>query len=115
MEPGQQYAVARVVAYALFVVGLMVGVQSAGVNLNSLLVLGGTLGIGVGFGLQNIANNFVSGLILLAEQPIRVGDRVEVGVALNRHRTVGQLSCAGNICSQNVTSGKITHIVIAIT
>lgn len=79
MGPGQQYAVARVVAYAIFLAGLMVGVQSAGVNLNSLLVLGGTLGIGLGFGLQNIANNFVSGLILLAEQPIRVGDRIEVG------------------------------------
>lgn len=79
MEPGQQYALARVVGYAIFLVGLMVGLQSAGVNLNSLLVLGGTLGIGLGFGLQNIANNFVSGLVLLAEQPIRVGDRVEVG------------------------------------
>jgi small-conductance mechanosensitive channel len=79
MESGQQYALARVVGYATFLVGLIVGVQSAGVNLNSLLVLGGTLGIGLGFGLQNIANNFVSGLVLLAEQPIRVGDRVEVG------------------------------------
>ncbi len=78
MELGQQYALARVVGYAIFLVGFMVGLQSAGVNLNSLLVLGGTLGIGLGFGLQNIANNFVSGLVLLAEQPIRVGDRVEV-------------------------------------
>jgi small-conductance mechanosensitive channel len=78
MESGQQYALARVVGYVIFLVGLMVGLQSAGVNLNSLLVLGGTLGIGLGFGLQNIANNFVSGLVLLAEQPIRVGDRVEV-------------------------------------
>ena len=78
MESGQQYALARVVSYVIFLVGLMIGVQSAGVNLNSLLVLGGTLGIGLGFGLQNIANNFVSGLVLLAEQPIRVGDRVEV-------------------------------------
>jgi small-conductance mechanosensitive channel len=79
LEPGQQYAIARGIDYAIFLVGLMVGLQSAGVNLNSLLVVGGTLGIGLGFGLQNIANNFVSGLILLAEQPIRVGDRVEVG------------------------------------
>jgi small-conductance mechanosensitive channel len=79
LEPGQQYALARAVGYTIFLIGLMVGLQSAGVNLNSLLVLGGTLGIGLGFGLQNIANNFVSGLILLAEQPIRVGDRVEVG------------------------------------
>jgi small-conductance mechanosensitive channel len=78
LESGLQYALARVVGYVIFLAGLMVGLQSAGINLNSLLVLGGTLGIGLGFGLQNIANNFVSGLVLLAEQPIRVGDRVEV-------------------------------------
>jgi small-conductance mechanosensitive channel len=78
MESGQQYALARVASYAVFLTGLMVGLQSSGVNLNSVLVVGGTLGIGLGFGLQNIANNFVSGLVLLAEQPIRVGDRVEV-------------------------------------
>ncbi len=57
----------------------MVGLQSAGVNLNSLLVIGGAVGIGIGFGLQNIANNFISGLVLLVERPVKVGDRIEVG------------------------------------
>ena len=70
MELGQQYALARVTSYAIFLIGVMVGLQSAGVNLNSLLVLGGTLGIGLGFGLQNIANSFVSARIVwhFAEQ-----------------------------------------------
>lgn len=79
MDQGQQYALARITGYLVFVVGLMVGLQSAGVNLNSLLVIGGAVGIGIGFGLQNIANNFISGLVLLVERPVKVGDRIEVG------------------------------------
>ena len=54
-----------------------VGVQSLGVNLNSLVIFGGAVGVGVGLGLQNVVSNFVAGLILLIEQPIRLGDRIE--------------------------------------
>lgn len=79
LDVGQQYAFAQISGYAIFLFGLMIGLQWAGVNLSSLVILGGAVGIGLGFGLQNIANNFVSGLILLTERPIRVGDRVEVG------------------------------------
>ncbi len=79
MDLGQQDATARLTGYLVFVVGLVIGLQSAGVNLSSLVVLGGAIGIGVGFGLQAIANNFISGLILLVERPIKLGDRVEVG------------------------------------
>jgi small-conductance mechanosensitive channel len=76
---GQQYAVARVVSYLVFVLGLIIGLQSLGLNLSSLVVVGGALGIGVGLGLQAIVSNFVAGLILLLEQPIKLGDRIEVG------------------------------------
>jgi small-conductance mechanosensitive channel len=76
---GQQYAVARMISYLIFVLGLIVGLQSLGLNLNSLVVVGGALGIGVGLGLQAIVSNFVAGLILLLEQPIKLGDRIEVG------------------------------------
>jgi small-conductance mechanosensitive channel len=79
LNPGQQYAFAQITAYLVFLFGLLVGLQWAGVNMSSLVILGGAVGIGVGFGLQNIANNFVSGIILLMERPIQVGDRVEVG------------------------------------
>jgi small-conductance mechanosensitive channel len=79
MDRGQQFATARITGYLIFVVGMMVGLQSIGVDLSSLVVLGGALGVGVGFGLQNIVSNFVSGLILLVERPIQLGDRVEVG------------------------------------
>ena len=79
LELGQQYAIARVLSYLVFVLGLIVGLQSLGLNLSSLVVVGGALGIGVGLGLQAIVSNFVAGLILLLEQPIKLGDRIEVG------------------------------------
>ncbi len=79
MDLGQQEATARITGYVVFLIGLMVGLQSAGINMSSLVVLGGAVGVGVGFGLQTIANNFISGLILLVERPIKLGDRVDVG------------------------------------
>ena len=79
LEIGQQYAIARVLSYLVFALGLIVGLQSLGLNLSSLVVVGGALGIGVGLGLQAIVSNFVAGLILLLEQPIKLGDRIEVG------------------------------------
>ena len=74
----QKFALSRFATYALFLGGLFVGLQSLGVNLNSLVVFGGAVGVGVGLGLQNVVSNFVAGLILLVEQPIRMGDRVEM-------------------------------------
>lgn len=79
LEAGQRYALANLFGYVVFLFGLMIGLQTAGLNLSSLTFLGGAVGIGIGFGLQAIVNNFVSGLILLVEHPVRVGDIVEVG------------------------------------
>jgi small-conductance mechanosensitive channel len=79
LSHSQRYALARVVSYVIFALGLIVGLQSIGLNLSSLVVIGGALGIGIGLGLQPIVTNFVAGLILLLEQPIRLGDRIEVG------------------------------------
>ena len=78
----QKFALGRFTTYLLFAVGLFVGLQSLGVNLNSLVVFGGAVGVGVGLGLQNVVSNFVAGLILLIEQPIRMGDRIETGNTL---------------------------------
>ena len=79
LDQGQQYAIERTFGYAVFALGLFVGMQIIGLNVTSLAFLGGAVGIGVGLGLQNIASNFASGLILLLERPIKVGDWIEVG------------------------------------
>lgn len=79
LEEGQRYAIARITSYVIFALGMVVGLESTGLDLSSLVVLGGALGLGVGLGLQTVVSNFVAGLILLLEQPVRVGDRIQVG------------------------------------
>lgn len=79
IDPGLQYAIEVGSGYFIFVLGLIVGLQSVGLNLSSVAFLTGVVGLGVGFGMQNLMSNFVSGLILLVERPIKVGDRIDVG------------------------------------
>ena len=74
----QKFALGRFITYLFFLAGIFIGLQSLGVNLSSLVVFGGAVGVGVGLGLQNVVSNFVAGLILLIEQPIRIGDRIEI-------------------------------------
>ncbi len=77
ISEAQKFALGRFATYTFFAVGIFIGLQSLGVNLSSLVVFGSAIGVGVGLGLQNVVSNFVAGLILLIEQPIRIGDRVE--------------------------------------
>ncbi len=79
LDEGQRYAFAHIAGYLVYLFGVLVGLQLVGMDLSNLVLLGSAIGVGLGFGLQNIANNFVSGIILLTERPVRVGDRVEVG------------------------------------
>ncbi len=84
IELGTRIAVGSIVRYTLLTIGFVIILQTAGINLSSLTILLGALGVGIGFGLQNVTNNFVSGLIILFERPIKVGDRIEVsGIAGN--------------------------------
>jgi len=77
-----QYAISQIVSNAVLIVGIIVVLENTGIHLGALTVFAGAAGVGVGFGLQNIASNFISGLVILAERPITIGDRVEVaGIA----------------------------------
>lgn len=79
VDVGTREAMGTLVRYVVIGIGLLVIFQTLGIDLTPLNVLAGTVGIGIGFGLQNIANNFISGLIILLERPIKIGDRIEVG------------------------------------
>jgi small-conductance mechanosensitive channel len=72
------YLLARFAAMGVYALGLLVGLEWTGLNLNTLAIVGGTLGIGIGFGLQQVVGNWVAGLVLLVEQPIRIGDVINV-------------------------------------
>jgi small-conductance mechanosensitive channel len=76
VEAGAQYAVASLTQYCLWVIGLLVGLRILNINLTAIAVVAGALGVGIGFGLQNVVANFVCGLVLLVERPIRVSDRI---------------------------------------
>lgn len=76
---GVSQSIGTIIQYLLIIIGSLLIIQNSGINLGSLNVLAGALGVGIGFGLQNIANNFISGLIILFERPIKIGDRIEVG------------------------------------
>lgn len=92
MDIGNREATGYIIRYTLLVIGVIIILQFSGIDLTILNVLAGTLGIGVGFGLQNIVNNFVSGLIILIERPIKVGDRIEVGDVHGRVINLGARS-----------------------
>jgi small-conductance mechanosensitive channel len=72
------YAFSRLVRYVVWIIGSLVGLSYLGFNLTSLALLGGAIGVGIGFGLQNIFSNFISGIIILVEKTLKVGDFVDL-------------------------------------
>jgi small-conductance mechanosensitive channel len=79
LDVSARNAAGTMARYALLAIGLLVVVQTAGIDLTTFNVLAGAVGIGIGFGLQTVVSNFISGLIIMFERPIKIGDRIVVG------------------------------------
>lgn len=79
MDRGVRASIGSLTRLVITIIGTIVIIQTAGIDLSALTILAGALGVGIGFGLQNITDNFISGLIILFEKPIKIGDRIEVG------------------------------------
>ena len=79
IEFGTSKSIGTIFYYFLIVVGFFIIIQATGIDLTGLSLIAGALGVGIGFGLQNVTNNFISGIIILFERPIKEGDRIEVG------------------------------------
>ena len=78
LDIGVSQSIATIIRYVLVILGLFIIFQTTGIDLSAIGLLIGALGIGIGFGLQNITNNFISGIIILFERPVKVGDRIEI-------------------------------------
>jgi len=89
LAPGASYAISNVLHYAILFLGFLLAMATLGLDLTKLTIIGGAVGVGVGFGLQNVVNNFISGLIVLFERPIRVGDAVQIGDVSGQVRRIG--------------------------
>ena len=102
LQPSLQFGLSRIIGYTLIAVGFYVAFQLVGVDLSSLAIIAASLGVGIGFGLQNIINNFVSGIIILAERPISIGDRIEVAGVAGRVTKI-QLRSTTVVTNDNIT------------
>ena len=86
---GRAYAAARIAEYLVFGLGCFVGLENVGVSMGALAAAGAFLSVGIGFGLQDIARNFLSGIVLLVERPVAHGDVIQVGDTLGTVEEIG--------------------------
>jgi potassium-dependent mechanosensitive channel len=123
LKHGIPYAISTITYYLLLLVVVLLALSSAGVELSKFTVLTGAFGVGVGFGLQNVINNFVSGIILLFERPIRIGDFLELDRSMGEVIRMGMRSSSirtpqgaevivpnSNLISNQVINWTLTEI-----
>jgi potassium-dependent mechanosensitive channel len=105
LERGLPYAITTMVHYSILLVGFFVALGALGIDLTKITILAGAFSVGVGFGLQNVINNFVSGLILLFERPIKIGDVIEIGGTVGEVRRIGIRACV-------IRTGEGSEIIV---
>ncbi len=89
LSRGISYAVSSLLNYVIITLGCVLALAALGVDVSKATILAGVFGVGIGFGLQTVVNNFVSGLILLFERPVYVGDTVAIGDLTGEVRRIG--------------------------
>jgi small-conductance mechanosensitive channel len=89
LSKGVVSAVSVTIRYFITILGIILALSAVGIDLSQFGLVAGALGVGIGFGMQNIVNNFISGLILIYERPIEVGDTIEVGNLLGQVNNIG--------------------------
>ena len=117
VDQGIQLSITRLMHYAIMLTGFLMALGALGFSLTNLTILGGALGVGIGFGLQEIIKNFACGLILLFERPIKLGDTIQVGdemavvKALGLRATVVQTTDNAEIVLPNsdLITGQVTN------
>ncbi len=105
VDPAPRYVIVRFTQYLVWLIGIAVAIELLNVDLTALTFVAGALGIGIGFGLQNVVNNLVSGVVLLLEQPVRYRDRVSV------ENVEGQVEHINFRSTTIITNDNITIIV----
>jgi small-conductance mechanosensitive channel len=98
VDEGTTYTLSRITQYIIITIGALISFQFVGIDLSGLAVIFGLLSVGIGFGLQNVTSNFISGLIILFERPITVGDRVSVN------------NIEGDVTEINIRSTKVRTV-----
>jgi small-conductance mechanosensitive channel len=102
---GVPAAILTGVQYTILAAGFLIAIGAAGIDLSKFGLIAGALGVGIGFGLQNVVNNFVSGLILLFERPVQVGDTIEVGGLQGEVKRIG-------IRSSSIRTGEGADVIV---
>jgi potassium-dependent mechanosensitive channel len=122
LERGVGDSINSLLHYLLITIGVIIGLGTVGVELQNFAIVAGALGVGIGFGLQNIVNNFVSGIILLFERPVRVGDTIVIEGELGLIKKIGLRSTTvvtfdfaevivpnGDLVSEKVTNWTLSN------
>ena len=89
LEPGVDGAISGLTRYIVMGTGILLSLAVLGIDASQIALIAGALGVGVGFGLQGIVANFIAGLVLMLERPVRLGDRIEVGQLIGRVQRIG--------------------------
>ncbi|RKS20427.1 mechanosensitive ion channel-like protein [Flavobacterium endophyticum] len=118
----KQHSKLLITRLLLLILGYLLAISAAGIPLDKITIVLGALGVGVGLGLQNIVNNFVSGVILIFDKPIQIGDVIDVGAQTGKVKTIGLRTTKidtsngaevivpnGNILSQNIVNWTYTN------